>query len=114
MCSGTAEGMTEASFFTSFVSHHRLYPRPPNPKQGATTVSHWTGGCVPQRMALGWCPRHLLSKQMWMKGAVAVRREEHWAICSGPSGWGCGVGRCQTLGLAGDLPPFWGRLPFCK
>lgn len=58
--------------------------------------------------------RHLPSEQMWMKDTAAVRREEHWAICSGPSGRGCGAGRCQTLGLAGDLPPFWGRLPFCK
>ena len=49
-----------------------------------------------------------------MKDAAAVRREEHWAICSGPSGWGCGAGRCRTLGLAGDLPPFWVQLPFCK
>ena len=27
---------------------------------------------------------------------------------------GCGAGRCRILGLAGDLPPFWVRLPFCK
>lgn len=38
MCSGTAEGMTEASFFTSFVSHHPLYPQSPNPKKGATVA----------------------------------------------------------------------------
>lgn len=66
-------------------------------------VSLLSLGVCPQRTALGWCPRHLPSEQMWMKDTAAVRREEHWADCSGSSG--------QGVGRAGA--EFWAWLETC-